>query len=237
MLAVAAVALAAFSPVVVHDRAERFPLASAAAHAPVARSAAAPPAVYGRAVPARGGGTWLQYWLFYAYQDQDRGIVRSGRHVADWELVQYRLDAEYRPVEAVYAQHGGGERCGWDEVEKRGGSPVVYVAHGSHANYFRPGIHKHDLACYPQAARAIFRANAIAPVDYSAATPTMLPQLLPISAATPDWSPFPGAWGERGFFHAPGVNTVAFGYGPYGPQFHSVWRAPVKELARWRLSR
>ena len=62
----------------------------------------------GRAVPVRSlgapavrprrrrradGGTWLQYWLYYSYQDQDRGIVRTGRHEGDWELVQYRVDA------------------------------------------------------------------------------------------------------------------------------------------------
>jgi hypothetical protein len=181
MLAVAAVALAAFSPVVVHDRAERFPLASAAAHAPVARSGAAPPAVYGRAVTARGGGTWLQYWLFYAYQDQDRGIVRSGRHVADWELVQYRLDAEDRPVEAVYAQHGGGERCGWDEVETRGGRPVVYVAHGSHASYFHAGTRDRMWPDPNDEADGRGRVTR--------------PEVVEITASSPPWMAYERPWG------------------------------------------
>src|SRR4051812_46817807 len=69
LAAMTAALLAALTPVVAHDAAERFPLTSAAAYAPVARTLAETrPAAYGRAVPARGGGTWLQYWLFYAYQ-------------------------------------------------------------------------------------------------------------------------------------------------------------------------
>ena len=103
------------------------------------RSAAGLAAAYGRAVPARAGGEWLQYWLFYAYQDQDRGIVRTGRHEGDWELVQFRVTDAGRPVEAVYAQHSGAERCGADAVELRGGRPIVYAAHGSHASYLHAG--------------------------------------------------------------------------------------------------
>src|SRR5262249_23531663 len=85
LAATAAAGLALSAPVVVHDADERSPLANAAAHAPTSRDTTdRRPAVYGRAVPARAGGEWLQYWLYYAYQDQDRGIVRSGRHEGDW---------------------------------------------------------------------------------------------------------------------------------------------------------
>src|SRR3954467_9156356 len=66
MLAQAAVSLAALNPIVAHDSKESYPLSSVGHGAPAA---------YGRAVPVRAGGTWLQYWLFYDYQDQDRGIV------------------------------------------------------------------------------------------------------------------------------------------------------------------
>lgn len=130
MLALAAAAassaLSAFAPVVVHDSAERYPLAAGAA--------------YGRAVPAREGGTWLQFWLYYSYQDQDRGVLRSGRHEGDWELVQYRVAGGSRLVEAVYAQHSGAERCAAGPVSFVDGRPVVYAAHGSHASYFRAGV-------------------------------------------------------------------------------------------------
>jgi hypothetical protein len=134
MLATAAVAasLVALTPVVVHDSRERSHLTGVAGDRG--------PTAYARAAPARGGGTWLQYWLFYPRQDQDRGIVRTGRHAGDWELVQYRLDEGGEPVEAVYAQHSGAERCAWSGVELRGRRPVVYAARGSHASYLRAGV-------------------------------------------------------------------------------------------------
>jgi hypothetical protein len=139
--AIAAATLAMSAPVVVHDSRERFPLASVAA-APLAVPGAGAdrhPAVYGRAVPSERGGEWLQYWLFYPGQDQDRGIVRTGRHAGDWEMVQYRVEDGGRIAEAVYAQHSGGERCRGAALQMRDGRPVVYVAHGSHASYARPG--------------------------------------------------------------------------------------------------
>lgn len=117
------------APVIVHDAQERHPLASVGG---------ARPALYAREQPARDGGTWRQYWLWYPYQDQDRGIVRTGRHEGDWELVQYRVD-DNRIVEAVYAQHAGAERCGANAIQRRDGRPVVYAAHGSHASYFKAG--------------------------------------------------------------------------------------------------
>ena len=185
MLAAAALAasLAAFTPVVVHDADERYPLASAGAHAPVARTSDARPAVYGRAVPSRRGGTWLQYWLFYAGQDQDRGVLRTGRHEDDWELVQYRVDDGGRPVEAVYAQHHGGERCGWSTVETRAGHPVVYPAHGSHASYFRAGTR--DRMWPDPNDEADGRGPAITPV------------LVPVTADHPAVDDLPGPLGPR----------------------------------------
>ena len=96
-----------------------------------------PPASYGRAVAAPAGGRWLQYWRWHESNGQDRGVLRTGRHAGDWELVQVRVDRGEQPVEAVYAQHSGGERCGWPEVRTRGDAPVAYLANGSHAAYFR----------------------------------------------------------------------------------------------------
>ncbi len=66
--------------------------------------------------------------------------MRTGRHAGDWEMVQYRLDGAGRPVEAVYAQHSGAERCDWTVVEQRDGHPVVCSARGSHASYLRAGV-------------------------------------------------------------------------------------------------
>src|SRR6478672_1228236 len=122
------VALAAHAPVVVQDSRERFPL-TAVANAPVRVPGAGSdrrPAVYGRVARSKRGGAWLQYWLFYRGQNQDRGIVRTGRHAGDWEMVQVRVDRAARPVEVVFAQHSGGERDPWRSVTTRGGHVVVY---------------------------------------------------------------------------------------------------------------
>ena len=88
-----------YRPIYVHDARERYPVAGVEG---------LPPASYGRAVPAAGRGRWLQYWRWHEQNPQDRGIVNTGRHAGDWELIQVRLDRDERPVEAVYAQHSGG---------------------------------------------------------------------------------------------------------------------------------
>ncbi len=77
--------------------------------------------------------TVIQYWLFYAYNN---GPLND--HQGDLEVVQVFLDSSGNPQRAVYSQHGAGENAAWSDVEKVGTHPVVYVAQGSHANYFRP---------------------------------------------------------------------------------------------------
>lgn len=103
-----------------------------------AEAARAPLRVHGHAVRDRGR-LWLQYWLFYPDNPQDRGIVRTGRHTGDWELVQVGLGAEQRPANVTFAQHKWRQACAWDEVRRSGGGPVGYVAHASHATYPRGG--------------------------------------------------------------------------------------------------
>src|SRR5215204_1412695 len=75
-------------PILVHAGAELHPAASVAGSGiPGTRGAAPAPVVY-----ARRSGGWQQYWLWFEDNTQDRGILRSGRHAGDWEMVQYRLD-------------------------------------------------------------------------------------------------------------------------------------------------
>jgi hypothetical protein len=178
-----ALALAAHAPVVVHDSHERSPLTSVAS-APVAVPGLDPdprPAVYGRAAPGAAGSTWLQYWLFFASNDQDRAILRSGRHAGDWEMVQVRVDARGRPLEAVYSQHSGAERCSWDAVRQRGGRPLVYAANGSHASYLRPGVR--DRTWPDPNDEADGRGRVVAA------------RLVTIGASSPRWMRWPGHWG------------------------------------------
>jgi len=78
--------------------------------------------------------TCIQYWFFYAYNDH-----HLNQHEGDWEMIEVILDAGGAPVAAAYSQHFGGQRASWADVEKMDGThPNVYVAKGSHANYFRP---------------------------------------------------------------------------------------------------
>ena len=41
----------------------------------------------------------------------------------------------------VYSQHTHSESKAWKDVKKAGNAPLVYVARGSHANYFGAGSH------------------------------------------------------------------------------------------------
>jgi hypothetical protein len=206
------VALGAHVPVVVHDSRERFTLASVAA-APVdvpGLVADRRPAVYGRAAPSRAGGTWLQYWLFYRAQDQDRGIVRTGRHAGDWEMVQVRLDRRGRPVQAVYAQHSGAERCGWSAVRRRGSHPVIFVARGSHASYLRAGVRDRT---WPDPNDEADGRGAV-----------IRPRLVRVTSGSPRWMRWPGRWGSsRARWWVPGEQDS-----PVGPalQGQGRWSDP-----------
>jgi RsiW-degrading membrane proteinase PrsW (M82 family) len=73
----------------------------------------------------------IQYWLFYYYNDW------FNKHEGDWEMVQVVLSAAGEPLWTVLSQHHGGTRRSWSATQVEGGThPAVYVALGSHANYF-----------------------------------------------------------------------------------------------------
>ena len=200
LAAAASAALIAFTPVVIHDSHDRYPLASAGARAPIARTSDTRPAAYGREIPAKAGGRWLQYWLFYPNNAQDRGIVKTGRHDGDWELVQYRVDDDDQLLEAVYAQHSGAERCGKSEVEFSG-QPIVYAARGSHASYFHPGVRDRT---WPD------------PNDHADGKGEVIrPELVEISATNPPWMASQEPWGNsRARFFIPPEQSS-----PLGPRF------------------
>lgn len=98
------------------------------------------PALYGRRVED-AGAIWLQYWLLFDYNSQDRGIVGTGRHEGDWEMVQVRLGGSGAVDAATFTQHSSAEGCPASRLELARGRPVVYVANGSHALYPRAGMH------------------------------------------------------------------------------------------------
>ena len=159
---------------------------------------------YGVVLPAAGGKRWLQYWLFYYYND--KSLVGMGIHEGDWEGYQVRVDAQGTPDEVTYAQHDGGERAAWSDVETDAatGAPVVYVGLGSHASYLRAGSHKAPLVddvCDAKGAR-------------------VHPQLEVLTDDAPSWVRWPGRWGasaKHGLISFPS---------PGAPRTQKRWRDP-----------
>jgi hypothetical protein len=131
------------APVLVLDARKPWPPVAVGAFlrgARAARARQAPRRVYGHTV-RDGGRLWLQYWFFYPDNPQDRGILRSGRHEGDWEMLQVALGARDRPLAVTFAQHSWRQGCAWSDVAHDGAAPVAYVAHASHATYPRRGEH------------------------------------------------------------------------------------------------
>ena len=164
--------------------------------------------VYGHARKDSQGRLWLQYWLFYYYNDfQLLGAIGGGKHEGDWELVQIRLNASEQPEQAVYSQHKEAESKAWASVKKSGTSPLVYVARGSHANYFGAGSHFTGIW--------IDRADGKGP--------QISPRLEVLSDAAPAWVLWPGFWGDTKSTGSP-VDSSS----PSSPGRRPQWLEPSK---------
>jgi hypothetical protein len=219
--AVGAGPLERYTPVVVHDSRERSPLTSVEAFAgtlPGVPAGRPTPTVYGRR-----SGDWLQYWMVFAANDQDRGFLRTGRHAGDWEMVQYRL-RDGALVRGVYAQHSGAERCpsGAIRMTPRG-HPVVFLANGSHAAYFGPGVRDRT---WPD------------PNDHADGEGARVrPQLVRIGAGSPAWMRDDRRWGGARAGWVPGEMDS-----PPGPAFQpqgrwsdpAAWARAARSCTRTR---
>jgi hypothetical protein len=163
--------------------------------------------VHGHARRDAAGRLWLQYWLFYYYNDfQLLGpLLRGGKHEGDWELVQLRLNAAEQPEQAVYSQHTHSESKAWKDVTKAGNAPLVYVARGSHANYFGPGSHWTGVWWD--------RADGKGP--------QITPALDVVADATP-WMLWPGRWGDTKATSSPADSTS-----PNSPGRRPHWLNPA----------
>jgi hypothetical protein len=172
--------------------------------------------VYGRARRDRAGALWLQYWLFFYYED--KGLLGIERREGDWEMVQLRVGTGGAPEAATFAQHGGAERLRWDQLElaltDEGQAPVVYLARGSHAPRPRPGS-------YPA---------PFVPDHNDGLGPRLRPRLSAIGDDGPGWVLWPGRWGStrrREYFEADS---------PRGPRQQPQWWDPAElheEAAGW----
>jgi hypothetical protein len=139
--------------------------------------------VYAR-VKRDGDRVWLQYWLWCYYNPKH--LLGFGKHEGDWELVQIGLGAGDTPEVATYSQHEDGEARDWDDVERRGDHPVVYVAPLSHACYFEPGAHPY-----------VFGVD-----NPDGSLPPVMPRLEEFGA----WATWTGRWG----------NSTGVGGGTFG---------------------
>jgi hypothetical protein len=180
----------------------------------------------------------LEYWLFYPYDDYSPTVPAGDVwqvHEGDWEAVSVVLDRAGTPLFAGYSEHSSGKRRDWARVPKRGSHPFVYVALGSHANYFRRGTVPLDPRTIEPTLIALIAAQGVKPVEHTGGGALIRPRAIPVTSTMPAWMTFAGNWGETAYVHVPNNAPIAVGLGPRGPAFHRQWRLPVKEVSSWPL--
>jgi len=157
----------------------------------------------------------VQYWFFYAFNP---GTLNQ--HQGDWEMIEIILDSTETPSYAVYSQHFAGERTSWNDVKKTDEThPRVYVALGSHANYFRPYQGKLGLE-----SDIVGNAFTLGPDEF---------QIVPLGEkgagnhpSSQDWLEYGGRWGNW----AKLVDISLGAAGPRGPghgENEEKWSDPV----------
>ena len=99
---------------------------------------------------------------FYPYNPLTPDVIWQA-HEGDWEVVNVALSRQdEEPLYVGYSQHCNGRTRAWSQTPRwRGHHPVVYVALGSHANYFTQGEHVFDEACLPAPVLAFFAQTGL----------------------------------------------------------------------------
>jgi hypothetical protein len=137
------------------------------------------------------------------------------------------------------SKHCTGATRAWKDVKVRGEThPTIYVARGSHANYFTAPAHISPKQCLPGFLRSALAALKIVPHDITGTgvtlgyKGTLALKVDQLTDETP-WLSFQGSWGEGEFVlwrsgdghlnkHAGGTNV------PSGPaQKKDEWTDPV----------
>ena len=200
-------------------------------------------ACYARVVTGSGINSdriLLQYWYAYFYNDF------WNTHEMDWETVMivFKLaNSSLRPTVCAYSAHFGGHWLPWSEVEKVNAElkqvagsthPVVYVANGSHANYFYGPAQYHTAPELVTLAAMHLKKNKRGLVDYTTsfedgARYLVEAKLIPLA----DDDRWTGDWrwlNQQGRWGSPGDWDLEFGdAGPYGPpQGGERWRHPFR---------
>ena len=208
-------------------------MAAAPCYAQAEAAHAAAPIVYGTVLRSKTR-TDLQYWLWYPYNDYSPTLPAGEVwqvHEGDWESVSVILDEKAKPLLVGLSKHCAGTRRDWPDVSRRGSRPIVYVALGSHANYFGVGTHRHSPSCWPPELRDIVRSLKL--VDHTGAGRKLRPRLVPVTSTRPSWMRFAGLWGEDGYVHFPNNDPRPYRGSPLSPSFQDQWRSPVKEELSW----
>jgi hypothetical protein len=167
--------------------------------------------MYGRAKEDGAGQLWLQYWFFYFFNDYQLA-GGFGLHEGDWEMIQLRMAGD-EPDLAVFAQHRCAEQSAWEDVLKDPAEPdrpLVYVARGSHAAYFGPGLHVTEIW--------------LDIADGERPAPELTLEI--VSDPPPDWLRWPGRWGDTRA-RVRGLEQPS----PHGPaHHHDQWDDPAALL-------
>jgi hypothetical protein len=222
-------------------------LGGLACYAGAANEGARSRVVYGR-VARQVGLTILQYWLFYydnvysyVYPPSD---ALWQAHEGDWEVVNVVLSADQEPLYVGYSRHCLGARRPWATTPRwEETHPIVYVAVGSHANYFSAGTHPFDPRCVPVELQVLLGLFGLPlPSDHVSeggevggppGSGGRATQVARVGDAVPSWTAFDGFWGELQYIHFPLFGTVPFGTSPKGPGQHAVWTDPLGTLSTW----
>ncbi len=116
------------------------------------------PAYYDYQRPSGGKDGYVDYWLFYPYNDfregEDNLALKvwqadpstpdawDGVHEGDWERVRVWLDKDAIPSHVTYWTHEEVGSLPWSQVSKDQGHPVAWSALGSHGSYPRAGSYE-----------------------------------------------------------------------------------------------
>jgi hypothetical protein len=201
----------------------------------------------------RNVGYVLQYWIFYYFDDWQNAQYKPTLwqfHEGDWEEVSVGLTRDGQPMYVGTSRHCTGRFRFWDDVTVRGTShPTIYVARGSHANYFEADSYVNPPKCLPKVVRRVLKQLHMKPRDQTGAGQVIgyggdtRIIVLPLNDDVPPWRTFQGAWGEGEFVRwrtrDGTVHRHAGGGSPTGPAQKGVpWTSPVHEnLHDWSQER
>lgn len=191
------------------------------------------PTVYWHVVRVNKSRLVIQYWLLYSFNNYS-GKSGMNKHEGDWEHVDVdvRADAESGLPVAVALAYSAHEGAATRRVPTTLGRspwhPVVYVALGSHANYFKPGKRYRvcitlNLKCVPIGFdKALDGGQPLLPPEPKSRCSY---QLEPLTGTAPPW-----VYGAINLVVFPIHGARIVGQGPKDPRAKDEWRRPLSSF-------